>query len=68
MMKAQFMSLWDGFSSGDDVVIVMGATNRPFDVDSAILRRMPTRFHIQLPVGPHLAIISFRTRRPGPTS
>lgn len=49
MMKAQFMSLWDGFSSNDDAVIIMGATNRPNDVDPAILRRMPTRFFIQLP-------------------
>lgn len=49
MMKAQFMSLWDGFSGTDDAVIVMGATNRPNDVDTAILRRMPSRFFIQLP-------------------
>lgn len=28
----------------------MGATNRPQDLDSAILRRMPTRFHINQPV------------------
>lgn len=32
-------------------VIIMGATNRPQDLDSAILRRMPTRFHINQPVG-----------------
>lgn len=29
----------------------MGATNRPQDLDSAIMRRMPTRFHINQPVG-----------------
>lgn len=33
-------------------VIIMGATNRPQDLDSAILRRMPTRFHINQPVSP----------------
>ncbi|PRD32367.1 UNVERIFIED_CONTAM: atad1 [Trichonephila clavipes] len=51
MMKAQFMSLWDGLITDPDCqVIVMGATNRPQDVDRAILRRMPSMFHIGLPV------------------
>ncbi|XP_062859903.1 outer mitochondrial transmembrane helix translocase isoform X2 [Trichomycterus rosablanca] len=50
MMKAQFMSLWDGLDTDYSCqVIIMGATNRPQDLDSAILRRMPTRFHINLP-------------------
>jgi len=50
MMKAQFMSLWDGLISAQSVdVIIMAATNRPHDVDRAILRRMPCRFHIDLP-------------------
>ncbi|XP_071442562.1 outer mitochondrial transmembrane helix translocase-like [Hetaerina americana] len=50
MMKAQFMSFWDGLIT-DQVctVIVMGATNRPLDLDKAILRRMPSRFNIGLP-------------------
>ncbi|XP_067857480.1 outer mitochondrial transmembrane helix translocase-like isoform X4 [Heptranchias perlo] len=50
MMKAQFMSLWDGLSTDTDCqVIVMGATNRPQDVDPAIMRRMPSTFHVSLP-------------------
>uniref|UniRef100_H0Z3L3 Outer mitochondrial transmembrane helix translocase n=1 Tax=Taeniopygia guttata TaxID=59729 RepID=H0Z3L3_TAEGU len=50
MMKAQFMSLWDGLDTDYSCqVIVMGATNRPQDLDSAIMRRMPTRFHINQP-------------------
>lgn len=50
MMKAQFMSLWDGLdTSSTTQVMVMGATNRPQDVDQAILRRMPTTFHVGLP-------------------
>uniref|UniRef100_UPI003AADAE10 outer mitochondrial transmembrane helix translocase-like n=1 Tax=Centroberyx gerrardi TaxID=166262 RepID=UPI003AADAE10 len=50
MMKAQFMSLWDGLDTDYHCqVIIMGATNRPQDLDSAILRRMPTRFHINQP-------------------
>ncbi|PIO38108.1 hypothetical protein AB205_0191970 [Aquarana catesbeiana] len=50
MMKAQFMSLWDGLDTDYSCqVIVMGATNRPQDLDTAIMRRMPTRFHINQP-------------------
>ncbi|XP_055920060.1 outer mitochondrial transmembrane helix translocase-like [Eupeodes corollae] len=50
MMKTQFMMLWDGLSTqSGSSVIVMGATNRPQDLDKAILRRMPAQFHIGLP-------------------
>lgn len=50
MMKAQFMTLWDGLLTDSSCqVIVMGATNRPQDVDKAILRRMPCGFHVGLP-------------------
>lgn len=50
MMKAQFMMLWDGISSSKRCqVVVMGATNRPIDVDKAILRRMPAMFKIDYP-------------------
>ncbi len=50
MIKAQFMQLWDGMlSDAGCVVVVMGATNRPRDVDPAILRRMPATFHVGLP-------------------
>lgn len=50
MIKAQFMQMWDGLSTKSScTVVVMGATNRPKDVDRAILRRMPSTFHIGLP-------------------
>ncbi|EKM49807.1 uncharacterized protein PHACADRAFT_167153 [Phanerochaete carnosa HHB-10118-sp] len=49
MMKAEFMTLWDGLLSSTDRIVVLGATNRPNDIDSAILRRMPKRFSVALP-------------------
>ncbi|GAA5867500.1 hypothetical protein JCM8547_007527 [Rhodosporidiobolus lusitaniae] len=50
MMKAEFMTLWDGLTTTTSTrILVLGATNRPNDIDSAILRRMPKRFSIRLP-------------------
>lgn len=50
MMKAQFMSFWDGLvTDANCTVIIMGATNRPQDLDRAILRRMPATFHVPMP-------------------
>lgn len=44
------MMLWDGLNTeSGSTVIVMGATNRPNDLDRAILRRMPAQFHVALP-------------------
>ncbi|KAH8395437.1 hypothetical protein KR215_005092, partial [Drosophila sulfurigaster] len=51
MMKTQFMMLWDGLISNSSCsVLVLGATNRPQDLDKAILRRMPAQFHIGPPL------------------
>lgn len=47
-LKAEFMTLWDGLVNSGRV-LVLGATNRPSDIDSAFLRRMPKRFSIGLP-------------------
>ena len=49
MMKAEFMTLWDGLTSSTDRILVLGATNRPADIDSAILRRLPKRYAVGLP-------------------
>ncbi|CAO1623642.1 unnamed protein product [Sympodiomycopsis kandeliae] len=49
MMKAEFMTLWDGLTSSNDQIMVLGATNRPNAIDDAILRRMPKRYAVMLP-------------------
>jgi SpoVK/Ycf46/Vps4 family AAA+-type ATPase len=50
MLKAQFLSLWDGLlAPSAPQVVVIAATNRPGDVDPAVLRRLPLSFQIDLP-------------------
>ncbi|TMS38066.1 hypothetical protein L596_004873 [Steinernema carpocapsae] len=49
IVKAQFMTLWDGFASGNNEIMILGATNRREDVDEAILRRMPAQFEVSMP-------------------
>jgi adenylate kinase family enzyme len=46
----QFMTEWDGLSvSKNRGVTIMAATNRPFDLDDAVLRRLPRRILVDLP-------------------
>lgn len=48
MLKAEFMTLWDGLLSNGRIM-VMGATNRQNDIDSAFMRRLPKQFSIGKP-------------------
>lgn len=48
MLKAEFMTLWDGLVANGRVM-VMGATNRENDIDLAFMRRLPKRFPIGKP-------------------
>lgn len=45
----EWMAEWDGIGGSNSGVIVMAATNRPFDLDDAVLRRMPRRILVDLP-------------------
>lgn len=49
-MKTEFMALWDGFTTDQTArVTVLAATNRPEELDEAILRRLPRVFEVGMP-------------------
>ncbi|XP_039025174.1 uncharacterized protein LOC120158386 isoform X4 [Hibiscus syriacus] len=53
-MKNEFMVNWDGLRTKDkERVLVLAATNRPFDLDEAVIRRLPRRLMVNLPDVPN---------------
>lgn len=48
-VKSTLLSCMDGFEKDSRIVIVIGCTNRPMDLDSNFLRRFPKRIYTPLP-------------------
>lgn len=49
-VKTTLMQEWDGLrTTKEDRVVVIASTNRPFDLDEAVLRRLPRRIMVDLP-------------------
>jgi SpoVK/Ycf46/Vps4 family AAA+-type ATPase len=49
-IKNELMMMWDGLKTKqNERVLVLAATNRPFDLDEAVLRRLPRRLLVDLP-------------------
>lgn len=74
-MKTKFMECWDGLTTpaaagaedadavGRNWVLVIGATNKPWALDPAVLRRMPRQIKVSLPeAGGRASILSVLLR------
>lgn len=48
-IKTEFLVQMDGVGNGTDGVLILGATNIPWGLDDALLRRMERRVYIPLP-------------------
>jgi SpoVK/Ycf46/Vps4 family AAA+-type ATPase len=46
----QFLREWDGLTNTNKHAFIIVATNRPFDLDEAVLRRLPRKLLVDLPL------------------
>lgn len=48
-LKTEFLIQLDGAATnGEERVLIMGATNRPFELDDAVIRRMARRVYVMI--------------------
>ena len=48
-VKTQLLQAIEGFGTGDELLVTVGATNTPWDIDAAMRRRFERRVYITLP-------------------
>ncbi|MFW9855471.1 MAG: AAA family ATPase [Candidatus Thorarchaeota archaeon] len=48
-IKTQLLQAVEGFDTGDELLVTIGATNTPWDIDAAMRRRFERRVYITLP-------------------
>ena len=48
-VKTQLLQAVEGFATGDELLVTVGATNTPWDIDAAMRRRFERRVYITLP-------------------
>ncbi|KAI3748137.1 hypothetical protein L6452_11035 [Arctium lappa] len=56
-LKTQFLVEMEGFDSGSEQILLIGATNRPQELDEAARRRLTKRLYIPLPSSEARALI-----------
>ncbi|XP_062086469.1 ATPase family AAA domain-containing protein FIGL1-like [Humulus lupulus] len=59
-LKTQFLIEMEGFDSGSEQILLIGATNRPQELDEAARRRLTKRLYIPLPSSGEIPKFEFK--------